>query len=441
MRGLTKLFVAAVAVTATATAVTAPVKAADSKQYKLVWSDEFDGTALDQDNWNYEHGNGNWGWGNNEWEDYTDEERNIKVENGNLVITARADKEEGGDIHYTSARIQTSGKASFKYGKIEARIKVPSEDGLWPAFWMLGQNQPKGWPYCGEIDILETWNTGAFAQAALHYEDEVKKPGKDTYFTGYKKMEDKTQWHVYGMNWTPKKIQCYVDNKVYREFDISDKAKSELREDEYYFIINCAIGGNLPGMGPNDKFESAQMLVDYVRVYQRECDKGTSKFKSNDADIVPTRQVTFKSLGKVVSTQKVKDGETVTLPTVKRNKYRFISWINAATKGKLKATSRIYKDVTANVKWEKIKLKQAKITSTKQRYKKVLTLKFKVKGKHDGFQVKAGKRKGSTDSKAILMRKFKSGKTYKVKVRAYAIDSNGKKRYGKWSKTVKIKVK
>lgn len=441
MKGLTKILVAAVTLTASFALFAAPVKAAGSTQYKLVWSDEFDGNTLDEKNWNYNIGNGEWGWGNAEWEYYTDEEKNIKVENGNLVITARADKNENGKFDYTSARINSSGKASFKYGKIEARIQVPSETGLWPAFWMLGQNQPKGWPYCGEIDILETWNTGKFAQGALHYENETNRPGKDTCLVGSTSVEDKTQWHIYGMNWTPKKIEFYVDNKVYKTFDITDKNKSELREDEYYFILNCAIGGNLPGVGPDENFESARMLVDYVRVYQRECDKGTSTFKSNDKDLVPTYTVTYKSLGKAVSTQKVKSGETTIIPTAKRAKYKFAGWYNAKTAKKVKDSTRISTDVTVNAKWEKIKLKKAKITSKKQKYKKAISLKFKASGKYDGFQVQAGKKKKKTTSKTILMTKFKSGKTYKVKVRTYAVDSKGKTRYGKWSKTVKIKVK
>lgn len=439
MKGITKIFVGAVAIATTATAISAPIKAADAKPYKLVWSDEFDGTSLDTDNWNYN--TGDWGWGNNEWENYTEEERNIQVKNGTLIITPRADKNEKGGIDYTSGRINSSGKASFKYGKIEARIKLPSEKGLWPAFWMLGQNQPKGWPYCGEIDILETWNKGTFAQAALHFENEIDRPGKDTCLVGSKQNVDKTQWHIYGMNWTPKKIEFYLDNVVYKTFEIKESYKSELRNDDYYFILNCAIGGNLPGVGPDDDFTAAQMLVDYVRVYQRENEGATAKYKNNDKDLVAKHQVTFKSIGKTVSSQTVQSGETLVIPTAKRAKYKFLGWFNTKTNKKVKATSRIYSDTTVQAKWEKIKLKRAKITSTKQKYKKALTVRFKAAGKYDGFQVKAGKKKDETPSKIITMLNFKSGKTYKVKVRTYAIDSLGKKRYGKWSKTVKIKVK
>ncbi len=441
MKGLDKLIKGTLMVAVATLAVTIPAKAAGSTQYKLVWSDEFDGTTLDEKNWNYNIGNGNWGWGNGEYENYTDDEKNIKVENGLLVITPRAEKNGEGKTEYTSGRINSSGKVSIKYGKIEARIKLPDEVGLWPAFWMLGQNQPKGWPYCGEIDILENWNKGKFAQSALHYENESNRPGKDTCLVGSTSLENKTQWHIYGMNWTPEKIEFSLDNKIFKKFDITSKDRSELREDEYYFIINCAIGGTLPGIGPEESFESAQMFVDYVRVYQRECDHGTAKFESNDMNQVPACTVTYKNLGAVVSTQKLQSGETASLPTVKRAKYKFGGWINATTKGKVNASSRFYSDTTVEAKWEKIRLKKAKITSTKQKYKKAISLKFKVKGKYDGFQVKAGKKTAKTESKRILIPKFKSGKTYKVKVRAYAIDSTGKIRYGKWSKTKKIKVK
>ena len=120
--------------------------------YKLVWSDEFNGTALNTDNWTYDLGNGgsNAGWGNNEKEYYTNRTDNVYVSDGTLKITALEQKFNR--YNYTSGRIKTAGKQTFKYGRMEARIKLPSLNGVWPAFWMLGVDQ-KGWPWCGEFDI------------------------------------------------------------------------------------------------------------------------------------------------------------------------------------------------------------------------------------------------------------------------------------------------
>ncbi len=120
--------------------------------WKLVWHDEFDGTAVDKANWTYDLGGG--GWGNGEAEFYTDRPENARLENGLLIIEARQEKYEGS--YYTSARLKTQGLQEFQYGRIEARIKVPSGVGLWPAFWMLGASfDGSNWPDCGEIDIME----------------------------------------------------------------------------------------------------------------------------------------------------------------------------------------------------------------------------------------------------------------------------------------------
>lgn len=416
------------------------VKAAKPTQYKLVWSDEFNNEELDTNIWNYNTGAG--GWGNNELQYYTNDGQNVRLENGNLVITAKAEKDENGKtVKYTSGRINTNGKASFKFGKIEAKIKVPNNIGLWPAFWMLGQNNPKGWPYCGELDILETWNQYDFAQGAIHWENEKERPRIDSCRTGSVKMKDKTQWHIYGMIWGPKTIEFTLDGKVYQSFDIRSSDKAELRSDEFYILLNCAVGGNLPYFSPEEDFDSAQMLVDYVRVYQRESDNATATFVTHHNDEVPFVTAIFKSLGRKVSRQKLKAGESAMLPNLKRKKYSFTGWYNIKTKKKVTDKTGIFVDSTIDARWEKINLKQAKITSKKQKTKKAISLKFTAKGKYDGFQVMFGKQKEKTNYNYIIQPGFKSGKTYQVKVRTYAVDSAGKTRYGKWSKTVEIKVK
>lgn len=447
MKGLiNKLGIGIMAVVMVTAMGTVSVKAASkSTQYKMVWSDEFNGTELNRNNWTYDIGNGgaNVGWGNNEHEYYTSRTDNVKVQNGQLIITAKAEKyanEETGVFYdYTSGRIKTSGLQSFKYGKLEAKMKMPKTRGLWPAFWMLGYNE-KGWPYCGEIDILETWNELNFAQGTIHWENEKERPNKDSYDASSIKLEDKTQWHLYGINWTPEKIEWTLDGKVYKTFELKGTDKSELKK-EFYFIINCAVGGNLAYFTPDESFVFDTVVVDYVRVYQRECDNGTytGNWTAAEKAQVPSYTIKYKNNGKVISTQKLLEGETSRVPNVKKKGYVFLGWYSG--KKKVTENTRIYANTTVKAKWQKIKVKRAKITSTKQMYKKVATVKYKVKGAVDGYQVKVGKKKSETPSKIISFGKFKSGKRYTVKVRAYRIDSRGKKIYGKWSKSKKITIK
>lgn len=131
-----------------------PTPIAPPAGWKLVWHDEFEGSQIDPKNWTYDLGGG--GWGNGEMEIYTDRPENARLENGMLVISSLAEVNSKGGISFTSARLKSQGLQAFQYGRIEARTKVPSGSGFWPAFWMLGENFPTaGWPNCGEIDIME----------------------------------------------------------------------------------------------------------------------------------------------------------------------------------------------------------------------------------------------------------------------------------------------
>ena len=185
------------------------VKAADN--YELVWSDEFNGNSLDTNTWNYEIGTGSWGWGNNEQQYYTD--RNIKVSNGTMKITAK--REDYGGMKYTSSRITTKNKKNFKYGKIEARIKMPKFKGVWPAFWMLGANQDSvGWPKCGEIDIMEAINDENLVYGTLHW---FHDPGNNNADSGSSvAVADRTEYHVYGVEWTADKLRWYVERWMFQ---------------------------------------------------------------------------------------------------------------------------------------------------------------------------------------------------------------------------------
>ena len=234
-------------------------------EYKLVWSDEFNGNELDRSIWNVEV-NGN-GGGNEEHQYYLDRKENIKVENGNLVITAI--KDGYGGKEYTSGRMNSSGKFTFKYGKIEARMKLPKFQGIWPAFWTLGANYSSvGWPKCGEMDIMEAINGENQVYANLHWSyngshayTQEGKPGV---------VADRTQWHTYGMEWTKTKASFYVDGKVFQTYDIAKGAQMDVAFNKPQFIIfNLAVGGTWPGHNIDETKFPATMMVDWVRLYQK----------------------------------------------------------------------------------------------------------------------------------------------------------------------------
>lgn len=442
---------------------TIEVSAAKNSRYQLVWSDEFNGTELNTENWTYEIGNSgsdgnNPGWGNKELEYYTDRPENISVSNGTLKITAIEEKYEG--CNYTSARIKTADKQSFRYGKLEARMKLPMVDGVWPAFWMMGYNE-KGWPYCGEIDIMEAWNTGQFAQGAYHWYNELGTGvlGGAQYrwrqmnnimndFKGF----DKSQWHTYAVEWDENEIKWLVDDKEYYTLDITSKDKSEAHG-LYYFILNVAVGGTLPAMAPVSGTLPATAEVDYVRAYQLSTNpasyySGTWKEQSQ----VPSFTATVKNGSKIVSATQMYDGETLVLPELKKKGYTFKGYYTKAGK-KVTADTRIRANTAVNgkveisAKWTKVKVKKAvisKLTSGK----KVAKLKFKKISGVKGYQVKYSQKKSvkggkttSIEGRSIAIPKLKSGKVYYFKARAYKFDSRNKKVYGKWSKVKSIVVK
>ncbi|MEC0174192.1 RICIN domain-containing protein [Paenibacillus favisporus] len=251
-----------------------PVKQVSAApNWKLVWSDEFDGTALNRSNWTPEIGTGSGGWGNNELQYYTDRSQNLQVTGGNLVITAR--KESYGGMNYTSARIKTQNLKSFTYGKIEARIKLPSGQGLWPAFWMLGSNiSTVGWPYSGETDIMERVNNNPYVNGTVHWD-----AGGHAEYGRVSGNLDFAQYHVYSVEWDSKYIRWFVDGQQFNEFYIENgTGNTEEFQRPFFLLLNLAVGGNWPG-APNDSTPfPAQMLVDYVRVYQ---DNGQSSAISN----------------------------------------------------------------------------------------------------------------------------------------------------------------
>jgi len=236
---------------------------------KLVWSDEFDkGTRPDTTKWAYNVGNGVGGWGNNEFEYYTSDSTNARIENGNLIIEAR--KESVGGKNYTSARMLTQGKATWTYGRIEVRAKLPKGLGTWPAIWMLGDNINKvGWPTCGEIDIMEeVWKEPNVVNWSAHSKMLNWPMGtQKTYKTIIAGATD--DFHIYKLNWTKDYLQFYVDDTLYYT------VPNDGRGTDYYpfvapqfLILNLAIGGNMAGFNVDDTIFPVRMEVDYVRIYQ-----------------------------------------------------------------------------------------------------------------------------------------------------------------------------
>jgi len=245
----------------------------------LVWSDEFDGTSVNTDNWEFMIGTGAEfglnGWGNNELQYYTSRSDNVFVANGMLNIVAR--QENFGGRNYTSARLRTLNKVEFLYGRIEARIKLPSTPGIWPAFWMLPTNSPYGgWAASGEMDIMESVNFADRIYGTIHYGDNW--PGN--VFTGGER-EDGTDYsqdfHVYTLEWTPQFLRWYVDDIPYYTRVPLNWFTNAAPDDPdapfdvpFHLLLNVAVGGNFPGNPNGDSVFPQTMQVDWVRWYQQD---------------------------------------------------------------------------------------------------------------------------------------------------------------------------
>ena len=241
----------------------------------LVWADEFDTNGTpDTSKWNIVTGDGTDqgipGWGNNELQVYTADSKNVNVQDGVLVITA--DQEGSG---YTSARINTKGKYQQQYGRFEARIKLPAGKGLWPAFWLLGDdnNGALQWPQVGEIDIMEYLGdepTSIFG--TIHGPG---YSGGESISKQYELLNDRfdSGFHVFGIEWSPNRINYYVDGDLYQSLtpenveEETNGAGEWVFNRPFYIILNIAVGGNLPGSPDANTVFPQRMIVDYVRVY------------------------------------------------------------------------------------------------------------------------------------------------------------------------------
>jgi beta-glucanase (GH16 family) len=231
-----------------------------AQNWTLAWSDEFNIDGLpDTSRWGNEVGFIR----NNELQYYTKQRPdNSVIVNGNLLIIAR--KESYKTANYTSASLTTDGKHSWTYGKIEARMKLPEGQGLWPAFWMLGQNiHQVGWPRCGEIDIMEHINNEKITHGTLHWHNEKHVSSGGT------EPCDVSQYHNYTVEWDPDAVKWFLDGNKYWEVSIKDSinSTSEFHKPQY-IILNLAIGGNWPKNPDASTTFPDTMYVDWVRVYQ-----------------------------------------------------------------------------------------------------------------------------------------------------------------------------
>lgn len=235
---------------------------------ELTLSEEFDTDGQPNPSiWGYEIGTGENGWGNQELQYYTDRSDNVTVQNGVLLITAREESFEGSA--YTSARLITKDKFEQRYGRFEARIRLPYGQGIWPAFWMLGADIDENpWPGAGEIDIMEyrgqeptvligsMHGPGYSAGEAISKEYELTN---DRFDTGF---------HIFGIEWGPEYVNFYVDDVLYNQITPEDVPGPWVFNKPFYILMNVAVGGTFVGSPDEETVFPQTMLVDYVRVYK-----------------------------------------------------------------------------------------------------------------------------------------------------------------------------
>lgn len=259
-----------------------------NKKWNLVWQDDFNGDTLNTNDWNYEkHAPG---WVNSELQEYTDSTDNISVKDGNLVIKA-IKKEKDGKDYYTSGKITTQDKKTFKYGKFEIRAKTPKGKGLWPALWMMPNDESLygQWPKCGEIDIMEVLgHEPEKAYGTIHYgEPHAEQQGTYTLENGT--FAD--DYHTYSVEWEPGEIRFYIDGNLYHKVNDwftkvegGDEVTYPAPFDQpFYLQCNLAVGGSWPGNpDENTDFNNAELKVDYVKVYQKDSyDENVKKPEKN----------------------------------------------------------------------------------------------------------------------------------------------------------------
>lgn len=239
----------------------------EERNWKLTWQDEFDTDGpLDTTKWTYDLGAG--GWGNNELQSYTSDSANVYIYDGSLRITAIRD-----GYTYTSARVLTKGLFEQQYGRFEASIKLPYGPGIWPAFWMLGNDiDVNEWPLCGEIDIMEArGQEPQIIHGSLHGPGYSGGSPITSSFGLYNDRYD-IDFHLYAVEWGADYIHFYMDDILYQEIAFDDVTEKGdwVYDHPFFILLNVAVGGNYVGF-PTDETPFPQtMYIDYVRVYEEE---------------------------------------------------------------------------------------------------------------------------------------------------------------------------
>lgn len=239
--------------------------------YTLAWADEFNAGPLNSSIWSFENGDGCpsvCGWGNNELEYYTDRADNLFFQDGKLLIEAKKENYLG--KNYTSSKILTRGKKSFKFGRIDVRAKLPKGKGIWPAFWLLPQNNVfGGWPKSGEIDLMEMIGHEANrTYGTLHFGPGPGSTQLGRNFTLPSGIFN-DEFHVFSLEWKADQITWLVDNVPYSTYTKADfGANNYPFNEDFFFIVNMAVGGNWPGSPDATTYFPQWLILDYVRVYQ-----------------------------------------------------------------------------------------------------------------------------------------------------------------------------
>ncbi|TDT70460.1 glycosyl hydrolase family 16 [Hypnocyclicus thermotrophus] len=234
----------------------------NSDKKEVVWEENFNGDKIDENIWTFEVGNGNNGWGNAELEYYTKE--NSELRDGKLIITAKKENKNG--YQYTSSRLKTQGKFSFTYGTVEVKAKLPKGKGIWPAIWMLGENiSTKGWPDCGEIDIMELLGDNpSKIYGTIHGPGYSGANGKSSNYT-LSSGDFSDDFHIFKVEWDITSIKWYVDNEMYHEEKRSN-ISNWVFDDDFFIILNVAVGGNWPESPDINTTFPQIMEIDYIKV-------------------------------------------------------------------------------------------------------------------------------------------------------------------------------
>lgn len=279
--------------------------------YSMIWSDEFDGSTINGEKWNYETGDGTdyglpAGWGNNEKQIYTNSTENSGIETVDgesvLAITAIKDNSDG----YTSAKLTTKNLFSTRFGIIEVKAKMPEGKGIWPAVWMLGDNIDLiSWPGCGEIDIAEVLgHQTSILNTTLHYTNNEHKHGEIQNIHLLSSGSFSDAFHIFALEWTPESLTFRLDEQQIFQVLVEDDMKEFQRSS--YMILNLAVGGNLPGDPDATTVFPQNMYIDYVRVFYKD------GFQAPDA---PLLDIEEETIGQIIEPNigdnAIKDGFTV----------------------------------------------------------------------------------------------------------------------------------